>query len=176
MTTGQDHASARQASQVLSAVNPVQWAAMVGDAWARARVATEGSVTTCQARVGVEEGGQDQTAPDHVLRESLVQIVFKTVIVTMEARVTLLMECANVSLDTRGTGADHEKYLTEYSSELFAGVQSCVLKDISERIVSRRAGVTARTISVTPAWAACVNQAIMATTAQSHSGSVTRAR
>ena len=82
---------------------------MAGGAWARARVAMAGSVTTCPARVDVPGAGQGQTVAARVLAASSGQGVSTRVTVTTAPRVTLWTACASANRALRETGDERKK-------------------------------------------------------------------
>ena len=77
---------------------------MAGGAWARARVAMVGSVTTCPARVGVPGAGLGLTAGARVPAASSGPGVSTRVTVTTGPRVTPWTACASVNQALRETG------------------------------------------------------------------------
>ena len=77
---------------------------MAGGAWARARVAMAGSVTTCPARVGVPGAGRGRTAAARVPVASSGPGVSTRATVTTAPRVTPWTACASVSLALQETG------------------------------------------------------------------------
>ena len=83
---------------------------MAGGAWARARVAMVGSVTTCPARVGVPGAGRGLTAGARVPAASLGPGVSTRVTVTTGPRVTQWTACASANQALLETGEWKENF------------------------------------------------------------------
>ena len=173
VTTELGLVSVHQGSLGHCVANPVPVVAMVGGAWARARVAMAESAITCRARVAVWEDGQVRTARCRVLLASLDLTVSRIVIVRMVAPATLWTESANANQASQATGKKTDIAFNSLMISLTIGVLRCVLKDILESIVTRPADVTMRTICVTPVWDACASPATMGPTAQCQYGCLT---
>ena len=83
---------------------------MAGGVWARARVATAGSVTTCPARVGVPGAGLGLTAGARVPAASSGPGASTRVTVITEPRVTPWTACASANQALRETGESKENF------------------------------------------------------------------
>ena len=82
---------------------------MAGGAWARARVAMVGSVTTCPARVDAPGAGQGRTVAARVLVASSGPGASTRVTVTTAPRVTLWTACASANQALQETGDERKK-------------------------------------------------------------------